>query len=115
MVLQGAPGEEKTWAIPSGGIEPGESPADCCLREVWEETGYRVEVLRKIFEKQGQSYGWDVEVHYFAVRIVGGAPCIQDPDGRIHAIDWKSANDIETLALSFPEDREFLLAFVKKG
>ena len=31
-----------TWAPPSGGVEPGETVADCALREVFEETGLKV-------------------------------------------------------------------------
>jgi ADP-ribose pyrophosphatase YjhB (NUDIX family) len=31
------------WVLPGGGMERGESVADCCVREVWEETGLRVE------------------------------------------------------------------------
>ena len=27
------------WIVPGGKFEPGESPLDCALREVWEETG----------------------------------------------------------------------------
>lgn len=33
------------WVLPGGGMEPGETPADCVVREVWEETGLVVEVL----------------------------------------------------------------------
>ena len=33
-----------SWTLPGGGIEVGESPAECCRREVFEETGYHVEV-----------------------------------------------------------------------
>ena len=36
------------WCLPGGGMEPGESAAEACLREVWEETGLRVRVLRLI-------------------------------------------------------------------
>ncbi len=27
------------WALPAGGMEPGESITECMAREVWEETG----------------------------------------------------------------------------
>lgn len=30
------------WTLPGGGLELGETPDECCLREVFEETGYRV-------------------------------------------------------------------------
>ncbi|HSM71676.1 MAG TPA: NUDIX domain-containing protein [Anaerolineales bacterium] len=34
------------WCLPSGGIESGESAAEACVREVFEETGWRVRVKR---------------------------------------------------------------------
>jgi 8-oxo-dGTP pyrophosphatase MutT (NUDIX family) len=34
------------WCLPSGQMEPGESVAETCAREVWEETGLRVRVAR---------------------------------------------------------------------
>lgn len=34
------------WSAPVGGIDPGESPADAVVREVWEETGVLVEPVR---------------------------------------------------------------------
>ena len=36
------------WCLPSGGMEPGESAAEACIREVEEETGLHVEVKRLI-------------------------------------------------------------------
>ncbi len=36
------------WCIPGGGMESGESAAEACIREVWEETGLRVSVKRLI-------------------------------------------------------------------
>ncbi len=34
------------WNGVGGKIAPGETPVDSCLREVWEETGYRLDALR---------------------------------------------------------------------
>jgi len=36
------------WCIPGGAMESGESAAEACIREVWEETGLHVEVKRLI-------------------------------------------------------------------
>ncbi len=30
------------WCLPGGAMDAGESAAECCIREVWEETGLRV-------------------------------------------------------------------------
>lgn len=36
------------WCVPGGAMEAGESAAEACIREVWEETGLRVSVKRLI-------------------------------------------------------------------
>ena len=36
------------WCLPGGGMDSGESVAQACEREVWEETGLRVRVTRLI-------------------------------------------------------------------
>jgi 8-oxo-dGTP pyrophosphatase MutT (NUDIX family) len=36
------------WCLPGGSMEPGESAAEACAREVWEETGLRVQVGKLI-------------------------------------------------------------------
>ncbi|PLT31029.1 NUDIX hydrolase [Peribacillus deserti] len=113
MVLQGRPEEKRVWSIPSGGLEPGETFEECCVREVWEETGYEVEIARPLFIKEGVTFGIDVEVHYYELKLIGGSAIIQDPDELIHEIAWKSADEISDLDLSFPEDRSFLLDFLK--
>ncbi|MEO6511647.1 MAG: NUDIX hydrolase [Nocardioides sp.] len=35
-------GDRVGWTLPGGGLEPGEQPEDCVVREVLEETGYDV-------------------------------------------------------------------------
>jgi 8-oxo-dGTP diphosphatase len=34
------------WGVPGGGLQPGETLEDCLRREIFEETGMRVEVKR---------------------------------------------------------------------
>jgi ADP-ribose pyrophosphatase YjhB (NUDIX family) len=56
VVLRGEPGREQVllgrradngrWSVPAGIVEPGEQPADCLVRELWEETRVRVAVER---------------------------------------------------------------------
>lgn len=36
------------WCVPGGAMEAGESAAEACEREVWEETGLKVRVTRLI-------------------------------------------------------------------
>ncbi|WP_230874908.1 NUDIX hydrolase [Lysinibacillus cavernae] len=109
MVLQGTVEEEKTWAVPSGGKEAIEDFKACCIREVYEETGYIVDIIKEIYLKLNEV----VEVRYFETVVTGGQMMIHDPDELIYDIAWKSKDEVTQLALTFPEDRTFLLSLFK--
>lgn len=114
MVLQGTPEEEKKWSVPSGGREGEESLEACCIREVWEETGYVIKIIHKLHSKEGTSQGIDYKVQYFSAEMISGSPVIQDPDGLIYDIRWVSLEELDTLVLSFPEDREVLCSHLSE-
>lgn len=38
------------WTLPGGGVEEGETPLQAVVREVEEETGLRVQVVRPLFD-----------------------------------------------------------------
>ncbi|MGD7044900.1 NUDIX hydrolase [Jeotgalibacillus proteolyticus] len=116
MVLQGTKEEKKKWSVPSGGREAGETFEDCCIREFVEETGYTAEIDKLIFtKKELLETGLRLEVHYFLVRITGGKKTIQDPDGLIFDIEWKDSAQLQTLDLSFPDDRSRLVSCIEKN
>lgn len=63
------------WIIPAGFVEYDEDPGDAAVREIWEETGYRVEVVGLLDVIHGREHkrGADLVIAY-RVRIVGGEP-----------------------------------------
>lgn len=64
------------WNLPGGGMEPGELPDECVIREVREETGLEVTVERLVgvYGKPGRSE----LVFCFVCRITGGVLCETD-------------------------------------
>ncbi len=46
--------EEHAWQMPQGGIDPGESPREAALRELYEETG----VTADLVEIEAETGGW---------------------------------------------------------
>lgn len=73
-----------------------------------------MEVVNKIYEKEGITYGIPVYVHYYFVKKIGGNMKIQDPDELIHEIDWKGIHEVGKLSLAFPEDYELIYRYINK-
>jgi 8-oxo-dGTP diphosphatase len=51
MVKQYVKRGDIVWNFPGGGIEEGETPEEACIREMKEETGFAVQVVKKLQEK----------------------------------------------------------------
>jgi len=85
LFLHGRRRVEKTWTIPGGGQEKGETPAECASRELWEETGLRVKGLKYWGKRVYDKPDGKVEVSLF----IGKCPkdlnlkVKQDPDSEM--------------------------------
>lgn len=76
-----APDGTPEWTLPGGGMEHGEDPHDTVVREVEEETGYRIEVtgllgVDSIRRRFRRGFGRTVDHHgvrlVYEGRVVGG-------------------------------------------
>ena len=74
------------WCLPGGRMDPGESAAETCAREVLEETGLSVEVVRLIglyssphvIIAYADGNRRQIVAAHFLVRVVGGALQLSD-------------------------------------
>jgi len=55
--------EETYWFLPGGKIEDGEKPWECAERETFEETGYRVGVIKESEIIKKYEHPWNGENH----------------------------------------------------
>ena len=81
-----APGR---WTLPGGGLDPGESPVEALHREVWEESGQRIERVRLLEAHTshwiGRAPSGRLE-DFHAVRIVYAAWCPEPTDPVVHDV-----------------------------
>lgn len=61
------------WVLPGGGLEPGESPEEGVVREVQEETGCEVAIVRKVAEYLPVNRMTRF-THLFECRLIQGTP-----------------------------------------
>ncbi|WP_214698501.1 NUDIX hydrolase [Exiguobacterium sp. s57] len=95
------------WSLPSGGLEDGETPEQCCLREVLEETGYRISIDQRLHIKRAIISSYRVETHYFSATC-DERMATATIDSDIDEVKWWSIHEIERLELAFPEDLELI-------
>lgn len=73
LVLRSRPPAAHSWSVPGGKCEPGETPAAACVREVAEETGLAVEVIRWAGRVHRPAPGGgQFVIDDFLCRVVGG-------------------------------------------
>lgn len=103
----GIPGQ---WGLPGGGLDVGESPTEGVHREVWEETGQRIE-LGPLLTVQSQHWvgraPTGVVEDFHAVRLVYRASCaepapivIHDVGGTTSDARWVPLTEVAALPMT---------------
>jgi 8-oxo-dGTP diphosphatase len=98
------------WEFPGGKADFGETPEECVAREILEETGVEVKVL-KLLPKVWTSYweyDWGTQQTFCFVYVCEFISQKEvEKDHHVEKIEWKKIEDIEKLA-TLPGTKEVL-------
>ncbi|MEE2880372.1 MAG: NUDIX domain-containing protein [Chloroflexota bacterium] len=93
------------WCLPGGGMDPGESAAEACVREVFEETGLQVKATKLV----GIYTSPDILVEYpdgnkiqpvafsFEVEITGGTLGLSDETTEVGYFTIKEMENMDMM------------------
>lgn len=78
------------WECQGGGVESGETSEECAIREAYEETGFKVKVIRKV-AVYSSSKSKTIDSHLYEGEYVSGKfkPEYQKCEGK-----WFSVNNL---------------------
>jgi ADP-ribose pyrophosphatase YjhB (NUDIX family) len=104
------------WCLPSGGMTPGESASETCVREVLEETGLVVQVTHLIgvytspnwLIEYADGSGAQAVAFCFEVELVGGE---EEFGEEVGDMEYFSLTEIEKLELMANHRQRILDAF----
>lgn len=97
LALHHHPHREPFWCFPGGHVEPGEGLAEAAVREVEEETGYRVHLTGVVYVQDfARRPGPDVAEIFFAARVAGGQLRAGAEPG-LRAVQWVLTRELPRL------------------
>lgn len=90
------------WCLPGGAMDAGESVEETCIREVWEETGLQVRVIRLIGVYSSPNLviayadgnRWQIISLSFEAEVIGGELGLSDETVEF---GYFTPSDIETM------------------
>jgi ADP-ribose pyrophosphatase YjhB (NUDIX family) len=97
--------DNNQWCLPGGAMDAGESVAECCTREVWEETGLRAEVVRLIgvyssphrINTYADGNRWQVVSLVFEVKVIGGELTLNEEASDLQYFSQSEIAEIDLL------------------
>lgn len=101
--------DDGEWDLPGGAIEPGETPSEGVRREVREETGLDVRILRVAGVFGGKTFrhtypdGQEIEAFSvtFECAIAGGT--LRSRDGEVTQFRFVTVDELPPLAWPYPK------------
>jgi len=102
---------EGGFSFPKGHVETGESPEEAAIREVFEETGYRGEIIKLIgiVNRTGHDSDYsecDKDIYYYQIKVPNS-----DNIPRKHKdVSWENIKTVQNNLL-YPDEKVLLTDF----
>jgi 8-oxo-dGTP diphosphatase len=96
------------WEFPGGKIHPGETQEDCLVREIKEELGMNVAIVRTLGSHEHRYADRRLRLIFFEAKPVSGRPRLIDHDG----IAWVHPEGLKDYAFA-PADRPMVRHIVR--
>lgn len=82
------------WETPGGKIEESENPAAAAVREVKEELGVEVKIVRKLGGEVFTEDGFEMSYVWFLAEIVTGTPIpVEDKLDKVEYFSWEELKE----------------------
>lgn len=98
------------WSLPKGKIDPGEIEPVAAVREIFEETGQRAHLGRRLTRVSYPIPVGTKVVHYWVARGLGGD---FEPNREVDRLLWLPVKEAAK-RLTYPHDRKVVARFAKK-
>jgi len=100
-----------TYLTPGGGVETGESADEAALRELYEETGIKVNNLKRAFFDDDVTGNWKGIKRHFIMLLYtanyesGTLGQTKGNDDEFEDVGWYSAEELKSMDLSPPLEK----------
>ncbi len=108
---------DQKWSIPGGWADVGDLPSDMVVREVWEESGFKVKPVKVIGVFDANRDGRPLELYHaykiiFLCDIIGGSA---KPGDETSAVEFYDFNKLPPLSLNRTNQRHLseIIAHIK--
>lgn len=84
---------DECWCLPGGWVDVGESPSQAVVREVWEESGFKVQAIKVVAIYDANRSGRPLELFHafkiiFLCEILGGAATASNETEAVDFFDF---------------------------
>ena len=88
---------QEYYTFPGGGLEEGETPEEGTIREIKEEFGINVKVIKKLYEMQSEKFN-QKEI-FFLCEYIDGEFGTGDGSGAPGAFVWRRRRNLQPAAV----------------